>query len=93
MQGERTLSPGNENAGRKNGTSRASQYEGWELEIMRDIIASVFVIGVLLFYSGLAVALVVWGVGGRFRSPGKRSAEPSRQRPTLRQISHHPARY
>ncbi len=41
---------------------------------MSEIVSRVFVIGVLLFYAGLVVALLLWNLGRRVHGPGKKEA-------------------
>jgi len=41
---------------------------------MSGVLSRIFVIGVLLFYTGLIIAYVLWKMGRRLRSSGKRSA-------------------
>jgi hypothetical protein len=43
-----------------------------ELAVMSEILSEAFVIGFLLVYAGLLVALLLWNLGPRLRGPSKK---------------------
>ena len=44
---------------------------------MSEILSRVFVIGVLLFYAGLVMALLLWNLGRWLGGSGKKRARPA----------------
>ena len=58
---------------------------------MSELVAKVFVVGVLLFYVGLVMVFLFWSLGRWLRGSGKRRARPALlERSSPRRIFNHP---